>query len=84
MSKEDAAWLAEAMEKFTFDDANRLHQISELLRKEVQEPQNSLDLIDSLEELQELIELHERNSLNLALCGGIGSILKLITRHKEA
>jgi len=25
MSKEDATWLAEAMEKFTFDDANRLN-----------------------------------------------------------
>lgn len=84
MSKEDAAWLAEAMEKFTFDDANRLHQISELVRKEVQEPQNNLELIDPLEELQELIELHERNSLNLALCGGLGAILKLITSHRES
>lgn len=38
MSKEDSNWLAEAMEKFTFDDANRLNQIAEILKNEVKKP----------------------------------------------
>jgi hypothetical protein len=31
--------------------------------------------------LQELIEIHERNSTNLALCGGLKSVIEFILNH---
>lgn len=55
-----------------------------VLRKEAEEQSGGDALITSLEDLQELIEVHERNSLNLAKSGGLGSLLKLVLCHKEA
>lgn len=36
MSDEDKKWLTEAMEQYTFDDANKLTEICELMKKEVE------------------------------------------------
>ena len=55
-----------------------------MLRKEVEEQSDGEALLSSLEELQELIEVHEANSHNLAVSGGLGSLLKLIMCHEEA
>jgi superfamily I DNA/RNA helicase len=40
-------------------------------------------LHDMLDELQSLIELHERNSLNLALTGGLESLTKYLFKHPD-
>ena len=37
-----------------------------------------------LDELNEMIELHERNSLNLALCGGLKHLMTYMTAHPDA
>lgn len=38
-------------------------------------------MVDKMDQVQELIELHERNNLNLALMGGLHSVLEYMQRH---
>jgi hypothetical protein len=82
MSQEDRKWLEAAMKEYTFNDADRLKEISEQLKEDLDSGFNKISsqnngsqdfglMIDLLDELTELTEIHERNNLNLALCGGL-------------
>jgi len=100
MSAEDKKWLEEAMKQYTFDDADRLKIICDKLKEDLNSgftvivPPPSKEqaganvnydaTVDLLEELHEISELHERNNLNLALCGGLYSVLMFILKHPDA
>jgi len=97
MSAEDAAWLAKAMEDYTFNDADRLKEICEQMRKDIESkfthidgaPQEGQNMeyaktLELLDECQELVETHERNNLNLAILGGLNSIIQYILGHPDA
>ncbi len=75
MSAEDRKWLEEAMKQYTFNDVDRLKEVSiELKDHMTMEKAKLLELID---ELLELLELHVRNALNLCLSGGMSTILDI-------
>ena len=80
MSNEDKKWLEDAMQQYTFNDADRLKEVSDELKKDSDNGFKN-NPIELFEELQELIELHERSSLNLALCGGLETVLKYVLLH---
>ena len=84
MSKEDKDWLEAAMKEYTFNDTDRLKEICDELKQDLDsgfktlvphqssgENVNFDPVLDRLDELSELVELHERNNMNLALCGGL-------------
>lgn len=89
MSGEDKKWLEEAMNAHTFDDADRLREICEELKKDVDgkfqkdEDGTFAKILNLLEECQELIEIHERNCLNLSLLGGLEAILQYMLHHPD-
>jgi len=96
MSEADRKWLQEVMEAYTFNDADRLKEICEEMRKDVDSNFTFLDgapaegetleykkTLDLLDECQELVEMHERNNLNLAILGGLNSIIQYILRHPD-
>jgi len=96
MSAEDAAWLQKVMEDYTFNDADRLKEICEEMSKDIDSkftlvdgaPQDGQNMeytktLDLLDECQELVETHERNNLNLAILGGLNSIIKYILGHPD-
>jgi len=96
MSPEDAAWLQKVMEEYTFNDADRLKEICDEMRKDIESkfihidgaPQEGLNMeytktLDLLDECQELVEVHERNNLNLAILGGLNSIIQYIMGHPD-
>jgi len=76
------------MQEYTFNDADRLKDICEEMRKDVESkfvhldgaPEEGLNkdyakTLELLDECQELVETHERNNLNLAILGGLNSII---------
>lgn len=69
------------MHAHTFDDADRLKEICEELRKDVDakfekgEDGTYGKTLNLLDKCQETIEMHERNCLNLSLLGGLEAIL---------
>jgi len=76
------------MEAYSFNDADRLKEICESMRKDIESNFTSLDgapaqgqtleytkTLDLLDECQELVETHERNNLNLAILGGLNSVI---------
>jgi hypothetical protein len=76
------------MQEYTFNDADRLKDICEEMRKDVESKFVNLDgapeeglnkdyakTLELLDECQELVEIHERNNLNLAILGGLNSII---------
>lgn len=85
MTKDERDWLEAAMKEYTYNDCEALAQICELMKKDIENGfvesskfipflqfnYTNLDILVKLDELQELIEIHERNSTNLALCGGL-------------
>lgn len=88
MSEEDRKWLQEVMEAYSFNDADRLKEICEQMRKDVDSKFTHVDgapadgetlqytkTLELLDECQELIEIHERNNLNLAILGGLNSVI---------
>lgn len=88
MSDEDYEWLTKAMEQYTFNDADRLKEICIELKKDIdlnfgEDCLKGDVLYDRLDELMSLIELHERNSLNMALCGGLQSLITFILKHPD-
>ena len=40
-------------------------------------------LYEMLDKLDELIDIHERNSLNMAICGGLQSLLTYCLTHPD-
>ena len=87
MKEEERAWLEEAMKAYTFDDVNRLTEITKEMATEVEngfEGKKGALLHEMLEELMEIIELHERNSLNMVKCGGFETLLKFMITHPDA
>lgn len=96
MSKEDKDWLEAAMKEYTFNDTDRLKEICDELKKDLDsgfktlvphqssgENVNFDPVLDRLDELSELVELHERNNMNLALCGGLQSVIEFILKHPD-
>ena len=90
MSDEDYEWLTKAMEQYTFNDAERLKEICETLKEDAEKDFDGSKgaltgevLYDRLDELMTLIELHERNSLNMALCGGLQSLITFVLKHPD-
>jgi len=74
MSDEDYEWLEAAMKEYTYDEASKMKEIAEQMKKEVLcgfDPEQGAykddKLYEMLEELQSMIETHERNSLNFCL-----------------
>jgi len=96
MSQEDKKWLEEVMQTYTFNDADRLKEICEQMQKDVDSNFTHVDgapnegeaaeypkTLDLLDECQELIEIHERNNLNLAILGGLNSVIQYILKHPD-
>lgn len=92
MTAEDRKWLEDAMHDYTFDDAERLQKICEELRADadadftaicgpVSDTTDWSKLLTLLDECQELVEMHERSNLNLALLGGLDTLLRYIVGH---
>ena len=84
------------MQEYTFNDADRLKDICEEMRKDVESkfvhldgaPEEGLNkdyakTLELLDECQELVETHERNNLNLAILGGLNSIIQYILGHPD-
>lgn len=64
------------MKQYTVDDAGRLEEICDQLKKDVgNDFKFDGDICELLEECQELIELHERNCMNMTLLGGLEALL---------
>lgn len=86
MTKEDKEWLAAAMQEYTFNDADRLKEVCKEFRNDVEsEYKTEYDkTCELLEEFQDIIEIHERNSLNLAMCGGLEDLLNYMLKHPDA
>jgi len=78
MSASDRKWLEEALKQYTFNDAERLKEISDELKTHMTMLDKAENLIELLDELHELVELHPRNNLNLCLSGGMPTLLKII------
>jgi hypothetical protein len=76
MSAEDRKWLEEAMKQYTFNDVDRLKELSVELKDHMSLP--TAKTLDLLDELLEITELHVRNSLNLCVSGGMQTILDMI------
>ena len=72
MSQEDRKWLETAMKEYTFNDTDKLKTICDALKA---------DIDSQLEDLQDIIEIHERNSTNLARCGGLASLITFQLKH---
>lgn len=90
MNDEDREWLEAAMKQHTFDDADKLKEICEEMADEIknefkieQGAKQGNALYDMLDRLDELIDIHERNSLNMAICGGLQSLLKYCISHPD-
>mmetsp|Transcript_18080 Transcript_18080/g.13122 ORF Transcript_18080/g.13122 Transcript_18080/m.13122 type:complete len:87 (+) Transcript_18080:110-370(+) len=83
MSVEDRKFLEEAMKQYTFNDADKLKETCTFIKDHLSgaKPLSDEALLDNLDLLHELIELHPRNNLNLCVCGGMDSIIKLILEH---
>jgi len=84
------------MEEYTFNDADRLKEICDEMRKDIEAKFTHIDGAPKegenmeytqtfllLDECQDLVETHERNNLNLAILGGINSIIKYILGHPD-
>jgi len=91
MSEEDREWLQQAMKQYTYDDTDKLKEICEQMNKEVESnfdqtkgSKSGDELYNMLDDLQNLIELHERNSLNLAITGGLKSLMSYIFSHPDS
>lgn len=83
MSQEDKEWLEAAMKQYTFSDTDKLNELCKLMREDIAAGFKQPDMVDKMDEVQELIELHERNNLNLAVMGGLESVMKYIEKHPD-
>jgi len=83
MSKEDKDWLEAAMKEYTFSDTDKLSELCKEMKKDIEEGFKSTDMVDKMDQVQELIELHERNNLNLALMGGLQSVMEYMQKHPD-
>lgn len=83
MSKEDQEWLEAAMKEYCVNEADRMEEIINGLKKMREGyPSNKEQLdhdkmMEDLEELIDLVELHPRNNLNLCIMGGMFELLSL-------
>mmetsp|Transcript_17569 Transcript_17569/g.29656 ORF Transcript_17569/g.29656 Transcript_17569/m.29656 type:complete len:183 (-) Transcript_17569:764-1312(-) len=96
LSKEDRNWLEEAMKEYTFNDSDKLKELCDELKQDLdagfrkivphQEGQGNVNfdaVVEKIDQLMELAELHERNNLNLALCGGLQTVLSFVLTHPD-
>lgn len=81
MSQEDKKWLEEALKQYTFNDAERLHEVCDELKSH--QELTKTKVLDLLDELSELVEIHPRNNLNLCLCGGMETLLDIIYNNSN-
>ena len=71
------------MKQYTFSDTDKLKELCKLMKEDIEAGSKQPDMVDKMDEVQELIELHERNNLNLAVMGGLDSVMKYIEKHPE-
>ena len=79
MSKEDREWLTEALHKYTFNDTDKLKEMSEEIKQDLEsgftkiseDPSDYSKTQEIMDRLMEICELHERNNLNICLTGGL-------------
>jgi len=83
MSEEDKAWLEAAMKEHTFSDTDKLKQLCEFMKKDIDEGFKEEGMVDILDQVCELVEIHERNNYNLAVMGGFQSCIEYIQKHPE-
>jgi len=83
MSKEDKEWLEAAMKEYTFSDTDKLGELCKGMKKDIEEGFTDPDMVDKLDQVQEMIELHERNNLNLAIMGGLQSVMEYMQKHPD-
>lgn len=83
MSKEDKEWLEAAMKQYTVSDTDKLAELCKEMKKDIENGFKEPGMLDKLDQVQELIELHERNNLNLAVMGGLDSLMKYMEQHPD-
>ncbi len=68
------------MKQYTFNDSDRLKEVCKELSTYVKgdSSPDAENILMMLDELLDLIEIHPRNNLNLCLCGGMETIMKII------
>lgn len=89
MSEEDKQWLASAMQQYTFDEADKMKDITTAMKHDVANnfgpgSKEGDELLLMLEDLQVMIETHERNSLNFCMMGAMEALLTFITSHPNS
>ena len=75
MSEEDKKWLEEAMKQYTFSDTDKLKTLCDQMAEDIEKGFADEGLEDKLYELEDVIQIHDRNSTNLARCGGLASLI---------
>lgn len=83
MSEEDRKWLEAAMKEYTFSDTDKLKELCDLMKKDIDEGFKHQGMVDVLDQVSELVEIHERNNYNLAMMGGLHSTLEIILKHPQ-
>jgi hypothetical protein len=90
MSDEEKQWLTDALKQYTYDDSDKLRELCEEMKKEVEidfdvskGAKEGEDLYNMIDDLQRVIELHERIGLNLALLGGLKSLMSYMFSHPD-
>ena len=53
------------------------------MKKDIEQGFKDPGMLDKLDQVQELIEIHERNNLNLAIMGGLESVMKYMEHHPD-
>jgi len=81
MTEEDRKFLEEAMKEYTFSDTDKLKELCDLIKKDIDEGFKHEGMVDVLDQISELVEMHERNNYNLAMMGGLHSTLEIILRY---
>jgi hypothetical protein len=68
LTEEDRKWLEKVIAEYTFDEADRMGEITKVLCDHMEMDKGKL--LEAIDELHELIDIHPRNGLNLVKSGG--------------
>jgi len=71
------------MKDYTFSDTDKLTELCKMMKEDIEAGFKAEDMVDKMDQVQELVELHERNNLNLALMGGLESVMCYMQKHPE-